>query len=206
MSAKIFIDKYIKQFKAMNPKYDVIYTVKKHSPIKFEDSENVRLSMAIIADTHLPNRESAEKNLQNTFEDLSNSEEKFDAFLIAGDIADYGTDNEYDRFFRGDALQADSAERSIPDRGSIADLYRGLRDRNGHSGDLDSLYLRLRSDKTNYCTFRIGMDVLMERGLVARTRDKGGWRFTLPVMKQKVDLNDSPIMQKLYLIKGQNGC
>ena len=100
MSAKIFIDKYIKQFKAMNPKYDVVYTVSKDDPITFEDSENVKLSMAIIADTHLPNRESAEKNLENTFEDLANSKESFDAFLLAGDIADYGTDNEYGRFFR----------------------------------------------------------------------------------------------------------
>ncbi len=100
MSAKFVIEKYVKQFKAMNPKYDVFYTVSKDEPITFEDSENVKLSMAIIADTHLPNRESAEKNLENTFEDIGNSKEKFDAFLLAGDIADYGTDNEYKRFFR----------------------------------------------------------------------------------------------------------
>ena len=100
MSAKIFIDKYIKQFKAMNPKYDVIYDISKDDPITFTDSENVKLSMAIIADTHLPNRVSAEKNLSNTFADLENSPESFDAFLMAGDIADYGTDNEYERFFR----------------------------------------------------------------------------------------------------------
>ena len=100
MSLKIFIDKYKNQFQAMNPKYDVIYDVKTDNPIKFEDSANVRLSMAIIADTHLPNRESAEKNLANTFTDLANSPEKFDAFLLAGDIADYGTNNEYNRFFR----------------------------------------------------------------------------------------------------------
>ena len=100
MSLKIFIDKYKNQFKAMNPKYDVIYEVKNDNPIIFEDSNNVKLAMAIIADTHLPNRESAEVNLSNTFKDLANSPEKFDAFLLAGDIADYGTNNEYDRFFR----------------------------------------------------------------------------------------------------------
>ena len=100
MSLKIFIDKYKNQFQAMNPKYDVIYEVKNDNPITFDDSENVRLSMAIIADTHLPNRESAEKNLANAFTDMGNSKEKFDAFLLAGDIADYGTNNEYDRFFR----------------------------------------------------------------------------------------------------------
>lgn len=100
MSLKIFVDKYIKQFRAMNPKYDVIYTVSEDSPIVFEKSDDVKLSMAIIADTHLPNRESAERNLSNAFTDIANSPEKFDAFLMAGDIADYGTDNEYKRFFR----------------------------------------------------------------------------------------------------------
>ena len=100
MSLKFFIEKYANQIQAMNPKYDVVYDVKTDNPIIFEDSANVKLSMAIIADTHLPNRESAEINLSNTFTDLSNSPEKFDAFLLAGDIADYGTDNEYKRFFR----------------------------------------------------------------------------------------------------------
>lgn len=100
MSLKSFIDKYAKQIKAMNPKYDVIYTVSKDSPITFESSDDIKLSMAIIADTHLPNRESAERNLSNAFEDIANSPEKFDAFLMAGDIADYGTNNEYKRFFR----------------------------------------------------------------------------------------------------------
>lgn len=100
MGLKLFIMKYQKQIQAMSPKYDVIYEVKKDEPMVFDDSDNVRLSMAIIADTHLPNRESAEINLRNTFIDIENSKEKFDAFLIAGDIADYGTDNEYERFFR----------------------------------------------------------------------------------------------------------
>ncbi len=100
MGLKLVYMKYEKQLQALSPKYDVIYEVKKDDPIVFEDSDNVKLSMAIIADTHLPNRESAELNLKNTFIDVANSKEKFDAFLIAGDIADYGTKNEYERFFR----------------------------------------------------------------------------------------------------------
>lgn len=111
MSAKIFIDKYVKQIKAMSPKYDIIYAHSKDEPITFEDSENVLLSMAAIADTHLPNRVSAEKNLSNTFEDLANSKEKIDAFLMAGDIADYGTNNEYERFFR--VLDGQNAVKNI---------------------------------------------------------------------------------------------
>ena len=99
MSLKTFYIKWEAQLKAVNPKYDVVYEVSKDEPIAFRDSENVRLSFATIADTHLVDNEIAEKNLANTFEDLGNSKEKFDAFLLAGDIAEYGRKKEYNRFF-----------------------------------------------------------------------------------------------------------
>lgn len=109
---------------------------------------------------------------------------------------------QYDRFCREEGFLPDCADRSVPDRGNIADIYRGLRDKGGFTGDYDSLYLRLATDEINYCAFRIGMDVLIERGLVTYTREKGVWRFVLPVMTKKVDLNESPVMKKLQLIKG----
>ena len=99
MSLKTFYIKWEAQLKAVNPKYDVAYEVSKDEPITFKDSENVRLSFATIADTHLVDNEIAEKNLANTFEDIGNSKEKFDAFLLAGDIAEYGRKKEYNRFF-----------------------------------------------------------------------------------------------------------
>lgn len=99
-SLKDTYNKYAAQLKAINPKYDVVYEVSKEEPIVFEDSSNVKLAVAAIADTHLPNREQAELNLANTFEDISNSPEKFDVFLMAGDIADYSFKSEYTRFFR----------------------------------------------------------------------------------------------------------
>lgn len=99
MSLKTFCIKWEAQLKAVNPKYDVVYEVSKDEPITFKDSENVRLSFATIADTHLVDNEVAEKNLANTFEDIGNSKEKFDAFLMAGDIAEYGRKKEYNRFF-----------------------------------------------------------------------------------------------------------
>ena len=99
MSLKTFIVKWEAQLKALNPKYDVHYEVSKDEPITFKDSENVRLSFATIADTHLIDNEIAEKNLANVFEDIANSKEKFDAFLMAGDIAEYGKKKEYKRFF-----------------------------------------------------------------------------------------------------------
>lgn len=100
MSLKTFIVKWEAQLKALNPKYDVHYEVSKDEPIVFKDSENVKLSFATIADTHLIDNEASEKNLANVFEDIGNSKEKFDAFLMVGDIAEYGLKKEYQRFFR----------------------------------------------------------------------------------------------------------
>jgi len=55
MSAKIFVLKYIAQLKAMNPKYDKFYELSSEkNPVIYQDRENLRLSFACIADTHLP--------------------------------------------------------------------------------------------------------------------------------------------------------
>lgn len=100
MSLKIFITKYVAQIKAMNPKYDKIFELSSEkNPVIYQDRENLRLSFACIADTHLPNRESASANLQNLFDDAEKSKANFDALLMAGDIADYGFNSEYKRFF-----------------------------------------------------------------------------------------------------------
>ncbi len=96
MSLKTFIDKYKKQFKAMAPDYDKPFEHSKAYPVSFN---NANLAFACIADTHLIDNESATVNLNNFFEDLDSSENKFDAALLAGDIADYGKKAEYSRFF-----------------------------------------------------------------------------------------------------------
>lgn len=100
MGMPFIIEKYIKQFKAMNPKYDTIYELSYDDPVVFDNKEKILLSFAAVADTHLPNRESAEKNLENAFLDVLASDNKTDALLLAGDIADYGLKGEYERFFR----------------------------------------------------------------------------------------------------------
>lgn len=100
MSLEIFVRKYVAQLKALSPKYDAVYEVSADEPITFENSEGVKLSFAVIADTHLVDNDGSEKNLNNFFEDIENSKEKFDAFLMAGDIAEYGKKKEYSRFFK----------------------------------------------------------------------------------------------------------
>lgn len=100
MSLKIFVLKYVAQLKALNPKYDKFYELSSEkNPIIYRDKDNLRLTFAAIADTHLPNRESASANLTNLFDDAEKSGANYDALLMAGDIADYGFKSEYKRFF-----------------------------------------------------------------------------------------------------------
>ena len=100
MSLKIFVTKYIAQLKALNPKYDKIFELSSEkNPVIYQDKENLRLSFAAIADTHLPNRESASLNLNNFFLDAEKSGAEYDALLMAGDIADWGLTSEYKRVF-----------------------------------------------------------------------------------------------------------
>lgn len=100
MSVKIFVNKYIAQLKALNPKYDKVFELSsEQNPVIYQDKEQLRLSFASIADTHLPNRESASLNLNNFFLDAEKSGASYDALLFAGDIADYGFKKEYNRFF-----------------------------------------------------------------------------------------------------------
>lgn len=100
MSLKIFVLKYVAQLKALNPKYDKVFELKsEENPVIYQDREKLRLSFAAIADTHLPNRESASLNLNNLVLDAEKSGADYDALLMAGDIADYGFKSEYNRFF-----------------------------------------------------------------------------------------------------------
>ena len=109
---------------------------------------------------------------------------------------------QYSRFQRSEAFLKDSASRSIPNRADIAQLYRGLRDRSPFYGNYDGLFARLGGQEKNYCSFRLGLEILIERGLIKVSREKRGFCFSVPQKSQKVDLEQSPIMQKLHLIEG----
>ena len=50
MSAEIFITKYKAQLQALLPSSEVEYELQTENPIKFTDSENVKLAFACIAE------------------------------------------------------------------------------------------------------------------------------------------------------------
>ncbi len=99
MSIKTLMITYGAQLKALSPKYDVVYALSEKTPVEFERPEEVKLSFACIADTHLIKKNEAVVNLENAFKDVKNAKKKFDALLVAGDITEYGTRGEYNGFF-----------------------------------------------------------------------------------------------------------
>ncbi len=59
-------------------------------PIEFKDSANVKMSAVLFADSHIRDTGFSEYFFQNAFKDIENSEEDFDAFVLAGDITEFG--------------------------------------------------------------------------------------------------------------------
>ncbi|MGN0468717.1 MAG: metallophosphoesterase family protein [Acutalibacteraceae bacterium] len=69
-------------------------------PIKFKDSDSVQLSFVAIADTHTRDDAFQGYYLSRFFDDLENTDENFDAVIIAGDLTDNGFNSEYDVLFK----------------------------------------------------------------------------------------------------------
>lgn len=69
------------------------------SPITFTDKENLKLSFVAVSDVHVMDESITEFNFENLFKDVGNSQEKFDALVVAGDLTELGLKGEYDRFF-----------------------------------------------------------------------------------------------------------
>ncbi len=65
-------------------------------PITFQDSENVEMSFVLWADTHTRTTAINPYYLECGFEDIENSGMDFDAFVIAGDITEFGDAPSYD--------------------------------------------------------------------------------------------------------------
>jgi hypothetical protein len=57
MSLEIFLTKYKAQLQALLPSSEVEYELSTENPIKFTDSENIKLAFACIADTHFSKKE-----------------------------------------------------------------------------------------------------------------------------------------------------
>lgn len=99
MGIKIFIKRYLSEIKSMAPTFDKAISHSDEMPITAPTDEKPIYSFAVVSDTHLPDKDSAEENFRSLFKDIAGSEISLDAFLHAGDLADLGIKKEYDRFY-----------------------------------------------------------------------------------------------------------
>ncbi|MDD2956277.1 MAG: single-stranded-DNA-specific exonuclease RecJ [Oscillospiraceae bacterium] len=104
---------------------------------------------------------------------------------------------DYDRCRRGEKpLFAES----IPDREKIARVYRGIRSEPAPFGDYGQLFGRMQGEGLNYCSVRLSVEVLRERGLVQLGRSKAGLAARVIPDAPRADLEASPIMKRLQTL------
>lgn len=65
------------------------------TPIEFQDSEECRLSFVALADTHVRDTKINNFYLESGLEDMANTDEEFDALVIAGDLSEFGDSYSY---------------------------------------------------------------------------------------------------------------
>lgn len=118
-----------------------------------------------------------------------------------------GTDDElylkskrlYEKIMRRDRLTLKEAKFALPDRQRVANVFRFIRDSGGWSFDTDVLCYRLGGDGSDACKVLVCIDVLCELGIFR----KEGESILLHNMQNKVDLEDSALMQYLKAAGGE---
>lgn len=65
------------------------------SPIEFQDSESCKLSFVALADTHVRDTKINNFYLESGLQDMANTDEEFDALVIAGDLSEFGDSYSY---------------------------------------------------------------------------------------------------------------
>ena len=64
-------------------------------PIEFQNSEECRMSFVALADTHVRDTKINNFYLESGLEDMANTDEEFDALVIAGDLSEFGDSYSY---------------------------------------------------------------------------------------------------------------
>lgn len=68
-------------------------------PIEFKNSDDVKLSFVTVSDIHVMGDAFTKFRFESLFKDLSNSDETFNAIVMAGDLTEMGFNCEYKNFF-----------------------------------------------------------------------------------------------------------
>ncbi len=117
-----------------------------------------------------------------------------------------GTDDEkylksvrlYEKIKRGEKVSRNEAAFALPDRKTVADVFRFIRACGGFVFEADILCYRLGDDGSSACKILMSIDILCELGIFQKDGEK-----ILPLdTKSKVNLEDSKLMSHLKELVG----
>ncbi len=103
----------------------------------------------------------------------------------------------YEAWKRGDALSREDAALLLPDRPACAAIYRLLKARDGWHHHLLALLPALSGEGISLARLLVALDVMEEKGLIARTVSGEVTQIQLLPVNGKVDLFDSPLVRTL---------
>ena len=80
-------------------------------PIEFQNSDECRMSFVALADTHVRDTKINNFYLESGLKDMANTDEEFDALVIAGDLSEFGDPYSYEVLWEklGASMFADRA-------------------------------------------------------------------------------------------------
>ena len=103
----------------------------------------------------------------------------------------------YDGYKRGETVP----EEDIPERNDFAVVYRFIRNNTSFKGELDVLFGRITGQNKDCamdsCKMRLCLDIMEEMGLITRVFDGKAETITLNTQTQKVNMEDSVLLEKL---------
>jgi single-stranded-DNA-specific exonuclease len=114
----------------------------------------------------------------------------------------------YEKFRRGEPLDATEAERLIPTREDFASVFRALRSQNGWKGSPEMFLPGLPGTVPGMEKFLVALDVFAEKGLIHLNRIADTYEVRMTSQGGKVNLEDAPTLGSLrYYEKAgeQNG-
>lgn len=103
----------------------------------------------------------------------------------------------YEKFRRGEALSPEESAELLPGREDCAAVYRALRGGGGYRGSPESLCCRVSRGGAGLSRLLLILAVFAERGLVRLGRSGGAYTVQLSPAKEKVRLEDSPLLASL---------
>ena len=108
----------------------------------------------------------------------------------------------YEKFKRGEELDANEINILLPDRNDFAEIYNYLRENEGFVQRPDVMSARLKRRSVSVGRIYVILDVMAELGIADVSTTEDNYEIRLNNLKNKVDLKSSNILSKLVSVRG----